>query len=72
MQEDRYLARQLSASKVIGADVTLPRVVIEHLIILLTAVNQSSFNMCINDSYNLRDTLEKAVDGTVNNKLTQG
>ena len=59
MEVEEYNNRQKSASNIEGNDVIVKRADIEHLIVMLSAVNQSGMIHCVNDSYHLRARLEK-------------
>ena len=65
MEVEEYNKRMKSAASVTGADVVLKRADIEHLIVLLSAVYQSSLIHCVNDSYFLRGRLERAINESI-------
>ena len=59
MKVEEYNKRQKAAAIIKGNDVIVKRADIEHLIVMLSAVNQSDMIHCVNDSYYLRARLEK-------------
>ena len=61
MEVEEYTKRQKAAALVKGNDVVVSRADIEHLIIMLSAVNQSGMIHCVNDSYHLIGRLERDI-----------
>ncbi len=58
MEVEEYIKKQKAAASVEGNDVIVRRVDIEHIIVMLSAVNQSDMIHCVNDSFYLRGRLE--------------